>query len=362
MRIVHVLHSNGYGGAENHALVMMKGQRARGHEVMYAGRADSWLGQACQAEGLPVLHVRLAGLYDPISHLKLWWLVRRWRPDVVHGHLIRGSFYAGVAGHVHKRPLAMCTAHATTATKHMGHCAHIIAVSQAVQANLVKHGYPLTRTSVVYNGMPDGPSAPDRQALRRELGIEDDCFAVVNAGRFIRDKGQDLLVQAAMAQANPKVRIYLIGEPATDFGRTVQALPQSTERVRYLGYRNDVQRILPAFDAYALASRREAFPLSLVEAFAAGLPVAATTVGGVPEVVLHERTGLQVQPDDAPALARAIARISEDADLAQRMASAGRQYYAQHLTDATMVDRTLAVYARCLERLPRTSARTEPSQ
>ena len=350
MRIIHVLHSHGYGGAENHALIMMKGQRARGHDVMYAGRRDSWLGQACQAEGLPVTDLRMAGLFDLVSHVKLWRLVRTWQPDIIHGHLVRGSSYAGLAGHLNKRPLAISTAHATTAVKHMQRCAHIIAVSRAVQDNLSRHGYPLGKTSVVYNGMPDGPDA-DRQALRRELGIQDNCFAVVNAGRFIRDKGQDLLVHAAMAQADPNVRLYLIGDPATDFGRAVKALPQSTDRVHYLGYRKDVQRILPAFDAYALASRREAFPLSLVEAFAARLPVAATTVGGVPEVILHEETGLQVPPDDAPALAQAITRLSQDAGLSTRLADAGRAYYAQHLTDAIMVDNTLALYARCLTSL-----------
>jgi len=350
MRIIHVLHSHGYGGAENHALIMMRGQRARGHDVMYAGRRDSWLGQACQAEGLAVTDLRMAGLFDPVSHVKLWHLVRTWQPDIIHGHLIRGSSYAGLAGHLNKRPLAISTAHATTAVKHMQRCAHIIAVSGAVRDNLTRHGYPQDKTSVIYNGMPDGP-AVDRQALRRELGIDDDCFAIVNAGRFIRDKGQDLLVQAAMAQTDPKVRLYLIGDVATDFGRTVKALPQRADRVHYLGYRKDVQRILPAFDAYALASRREALGLSLIEAFAARLPVVATTVGGVPELVRHEQTGLQVPSDDAPALAQAITRLSQDAALATRLADAGRAFYAQHLTDTIMVDNTLALYARCLTSL-----------
>lgn len=225
MRIVHVLHSHGYGGAESHALLLMRGQRAAGHEVILAGPSDSWLARACQAEAIPVHHLAMHGLYDPVSHWRLRRLVRQWRPDVLHGHLIRGAYYAGLAGHTSPRrgrPVAICTAHATTARKHMGHCAHIIAVSEAVRQNLLRHGYDAGRITTIYNGVPDVPSG-DRHALRRELGIAEGAFAVANAGRFVPDKGQDLLVRA-LAQCPPQVHLYLIGAPDTPYGEQVRAL------------------------------------------------------------------------------------------------------------------------------------------
>lgn len=354
MRIVHVLHSHGYGGAENHALMMMKGQRAAGHDVLFAGPLDSWLGRACASEGIEAVHVPMHGLYDIWSHWKLGRTVAQWRADIVHGHLIRGAMYAGRAGHAQRRPLAVCTAHATTAKTHMQRCGHIIAVSGAVKDNLVRAGYVADRISVVHNGVPDGPAPLDadaRAALRAELGIPSGGFAVVNAGRFIHDKGQDLLINA-LVQTPPDVHLFLVGDPATPFGEHVREQlrqqPQDAARVHLLGYRSDVQRILPAFDAYALSSRREALPLSLVEAFAARLPVVATTVGGVPEIVLEGQTGLQVPPDDAPALGRALARLHGEAGLAAHLAQAGRQHYEQHLTADAMVAQTLAIYQRCL--------------
>src|SRR5690606_31602406 len=130
-------------------------------------------------------------------------------------------------------------------------------------------------------------------------------------GRFIRDKGQDLLVQAWSQVADPRLHLYLIGDPANQFGRDVQNLPQDHDRIHYLGYRNDVQRILPAFDAYALSSRREALGLSVIEAFAAGLPVIATAVGGVPEIVVPDQTGWLVPPENPVALADAIVRLAQ---------------------------------------------------
>lgn len=369
MRIVHVLHSHGYGGAENHVMMMMQGQRAAGHAVMFAGPLDSWLGKACADAGIEAAHIPMHGLYDPWSHWQLGRLVQRWQPDIVHGHLIREAAYAGRAGHTQRKPLAVCTAHATTAKTHMQRCAHIVAVSDAVKRNLVAAGYAAPRISVVHNGVPDafgGPwqhtpesRAAHRADLRKELGIPEGVFAVVNAGRFIHDKGQDLLLQALQhtpGDAHQGVHVYLIGDPATEFGAHFEQMRQAlretqahaADRIHLLGYRQDVQRILPAFDAYALSSRREALPLSLVEAFAARLPVIATTVGGVPEIVLHERTGLQVPPDDATALGLAMARLHGDADLAERLATSGRQHYEQHLTAEHMVASTLDVYAQAL--------------
>lgn len=369
MRIVHVLHSHGYGGAENHVMMMMQGQRAAGHAVMFAGPLDSWLGKACADAGIEATHIPMHGLYDPWSHWQLGRLVKRWQPDIVHGHLIRGAAYAGRAGHMQRKPLAVCTAHATTAKTHMQRCAQIVAVSDAVKRNLVAAGYAAERISVVHNGVPDGPhgtsqGTPDeltaqRVGLRRELGIPDGVFAVAHAGRFVRDKGQDLLVQAMLqtqGDAQTGAHLYLMGDPGTEFGAQLQQTLQKlrdtdvhvVERIHLLGYRQDVQRLLPAFDMFALASRREAISLSVIEAFAAHLPVVATAVGGVPEIVLHEDTGLLVPSEDATALGQAMARLHGDVALAASLAASGRQRFEQHLTAERMVARTLDVYTHAL--------------
>lgn len=342
MRILHVLHSHGYGGAESHALVLLSALKDAGHEVMLAGPQDSWLAEQCQPRGIPLQHLRMSGLFDLWSHWQLRRLVKQWRPAVVHGHLIRGAFYAGWAAHARPGTLAICTAHATTAHKHMGRCDHIIAVSQAVKANLCQHGHPKQRVSVVYNGMPDSPTV-DRAAVRAALGIPADQFAVVNVGRFVRDKGQDIAVQA-MDHLPPAAHLYLIGQPDTAFGQEVQAQSSGSPRVHFLGYRNDVPHLLPAFDAYLSSSRREALGLSLVEGAAAGLPTVATRVGGVPEVVLDGRTGHLVPSNDAAALARGIQHLINQPEQGRHMGQAARAHYLQTFTVGCMLAGTLAVY------------------
>ena len=349
MRILHVLHSPGYGGAENHALVLMRAQQAAGHEVMFAGLPDCWLARQCTQHGIPTHGLRMAGLFDLVSHVRLRRLVRQWVPDIVHGHLVRGSYYAGWAAQARAGTTAISTAHATTAHKHMGRCRHIIAVSGAVQASLLAHGHPASQVSVVYNGMPDAPPA-DRQAIRQQLGIADDVFAVVNVGRFVRDKGQDLAVQALQSLPE-RAHLYLIGDPDTAFGREVRQLAGHSPRVHFLGYRADVPELLAGFDCYASTSRREALGLSLVEGAAAALPTVATAVGGVPEVVLDGHTGWLVPSEDTQALAQALQLVMDHPEQAHAMGQAARQHYLNTFTVDGMLARTLRVYEQARQRI-----------
>jgi len=343
LRVVHVLHSHGYGGAESHALILMRGLAALGHEVSYAGPADSWLAEQCARHGIPVDHLRMSGLFDLHSLVRLIRILRRRDAHIVHGHLIRGAHYAGQAARWAGRTRAIATAHATTARTHMRRCARIIAVSAAVQAALREYGYDDSTISLIHNGIPDIPPGPDRAELRRQLGIAPGEFALFNAGRFIRDKGQDLLVEA-IRRCPEHVRLYLAGDPNTPFGTEVVQRAGGDPRVRFLGYRADVPLLLRAFDAYIAGSRREALGLSLIEAAAAGLPIVAPAVGGIPEVVADRETGLLVAAGDPAALAAAVDALATDPALTARLGGNARQRYLDHFTDTQMVRRTAAIY------------------
>lgn len=345
MRIVHILHSHGYGGAESHVLIQIEGQRQRGHEVLFVGPLDSWMGEQCQQRQIPATHLRMTGLFDLPSHWRLRRLVRSWRPDVVHGHLVRASYYAGWAARGHRKLTAISTAHTTNALRHMERCRHIIADSGAIRQNLLTAGYPEDRVSVIFTGVPRAP-AYDRESIRADLGLRPDDIVVGHAGRFVRDKGQDLLVQAMAKVQHPHVKLLLIGDPQTEFGRHVQGLPQDRTRLTYLGYRSDVPRLLRALDIYIQPSRREGLPLAISEAFDAELPVIATTVGGMPEIVQHNRTGLLTPPECPEALATAIDSLARDRDRARALALSGKRLFEERLNDQVMVDATLALYDR----------------
>ena len=346
MRIIHILHSHGYGGAEQHVVILMRGQMARGHDVCFVGPLDSWLGKACQQHGIPCKHLTMTGLFDLASHWRLRQFVRQFQADVVHGHLIRGAWYAGWAvgrGGAAGRPLAVASAHTTNALKHMGRCDHIIADSAAIRDRLLNHGYASNGVSVIYTGVPPAP-AVSRQTVRDELGLHDDDIVIGHAGRFVKDKGQDVLVRALASCHHPRLKLVLIGDPQTAYGRHVQGLAPASDRVRYLGYRSDVPRLLRALDLYVQPSRREGLPLAISEAFDAGLPVVATAVGGMPEVVQHRLTGMLVRSQDPALMAEAIDELAGDPALAKRLGQQAQAFYQGNLTDAVLVTRTLACY------------------
>jgi len=323
-------------------LTLMNGLRERGHAVLYAGPADSWLADRCKSVGLPAHHLRMTGLYDVPSYLRLRRLCMDWNADIVHAHGVRGSQYSGLA---HGPAVPVCTAHATTARKHMGRCRRIIAVSDAVNSTLLQAGYDRRRVVLVHHGITD-EACESRVDLRKELGIGDEEFAVFNAGRFIRDKGQDVLVQAL--RQLPGVVLYLAGDNGTPFGLQVQRLAAGEPRIRFLGYRGDVRRLLPAFDAYISGSRREALGLSLLEAAAAGLPIIAPSVGGIPEIVRDGVNGMLTPSEDSDALAQAISILAGDPVQAASMGRASRQEYLARFTLADMISKTESVYSEVL--------------
>ncbi len=343
MRIIQVIRSMTFGGAENHVLSLSLGLRDRGHDVLVVGPAGSWISAQCAARQLPMECVPMRGVVDLFSYWKLHRLIQSWRADIVHAHQVRPSQYVGIAT-IGTDAIPVSTVHSTSSSKHMRRHQHLIAVADAVAENLVKHHYPREIITRVYNGVPDVIRG-ERVLLRQELNIPEEQFAVVLAGRFHRDKGQDLLVEIGR-QCPENVHIYFLGDTGTDFGHEVLAMADTHPRIHFLGYRNDVQRILPAFDLYAAPSRREAFSLALVEAAAAGLPVVGMNVGGIPEGVLDGRTGILVPLGDKPAFADAIQKLSFDKALSGQLGFQARQRYEKEFTIEHMLEQTEQVYQR----------------
>lgn len=346
MRIIQVIRSMTFGGAENHVLSLSLGLRERGHEVLVVAPAGSWINAQCRANSLPVETVPMRGVVDVFSYWKLHRLIQTWQADIVHAHQVRPSQYVGIAA-LGTLAVPVSTVHSTTSSKHMRRCRHLIAVADAVKANLVRHRYPEEKITRIYNGVPD-VARGERGLLRQELHIPEGQVAVVLAGRFHRDKGQDWLVH--IGQSCPgDIHFYFIGDTATPFGQEVVALAGRDARFHFLGYRSDVQRILPAFDLYAAPSRREAFSLALVEASAAQLPIVGVRVGGIPESVPDGETGLLVEAGDTAAFASAIRQLASDRGMREEMGRRARERYERLFTVEQMLAQTEQVYQRLLE-------------
>ena len=209
---------------------------------------------------------------------------------------------------------------------------------------------PARHLHVVYNGVDTRQFAPrtDAAAVRRELGLPADTFLIGSVGRLSADKGgQDSLVRAvaALRPAHPQIGLVLVGDGPLRAGLEALAgdLGLGPAAV-FTGQRADVARLLGALDVFVLPSLREALPIAVLEAMAMRVPVIATPVGGVPEVVQDGATGLLVPPGDAAALREALARLLADPALAARLAAAGQARVQAEFSLDRMVARVDHLY------------------
>jgi len=205
----------------------------------------------------------------------------------------------------------------------------VIAVSESVAQSIgSKWLRPGTKPEVVIHGIPTGRTDSDfnsRSRVRTELGVAPDTFVVGTVGNFTAKKDHATLLRAfaTLVASEPDSHLVMVGSGPleSETHRLAESLGVRNQ-TSFLGKRSDVPAILRALDAFTLSSRFEGLPIALLEAMAAGLPIAATNVGGIPEAITHEVTGLLVEGGDVESLAAALARLKDDTALSHRISSA----------------------------------------
>jgi L-malate glycosyltransferase len=231
----------------------------------------------------------------------------------------------------------------------------VVGVSRQVVTPFIEDGIDPEYTRIIYNGIDFSRLRPKASAdFRRALGLPNDAVVVTSIGSLIRRKGQDVLLRAFSLLGAARERHLLVvgdGPEQAQLERLVVELGLKG-RVTFLGYSNDIGQICSASDVLALASRMESFGLVLAEAGYFGLPVVASAVGGIPEVVEDGVTGLLVPPEDPAALAAALARLIDDRDYRIRLGRAGRERVEVLFSVERMAENFHQAYER-LNRMPR---------
>ena len=213
---------------------------------------------------------------------------------------------------------------------------------------------PAAKVAVIPLGLElDDLLAMDRPSRewRTELGWTEDEFVVGFVGRIVPVKDVPTLLHAfaALVASVPQARLLLVGDG--ECREQMQSVTRSlglSELVRFAGWQLDLKRVYGAMDVVALTSRNEGTPVALIEALAAGRPVVATMVGGVPDVIQDGDTGLLVPPGDTDALAAALGRMAREPALRGRLAAAGRRSVADRFGRQRLVQDIDALYRRLL--------------
>jgi glycosyltransferase involved in cell wall biosynthesis len=195
--------------------------------------------------------------------------------------------------------------------------------------NLVRPAQIETVYCPIDLGSHESLSAEARREVRLSLGAADDTPLVGLVGNICPRKGHDILIRSlpALLKKHPKLRLAVVGNPFKDYATGFRKLADKLGvggAIDWTGFRRDIPQVMAALDVLAVPSRSEPFGLTAVEALAVGTPVVASRVGGLPETVDHEQTGLLIPPRHPRALAEAIDRLVSDADFHQRCSRAAR--------------------------------------
>jgi glycosyltransferase involved in cell wall biosynthesis len=228
----------------------------------------------------------------------------------------------------------------------------VVGVSDHTSANLEKYEkIPTAKIETIPNGI-DGSAFDipvDRDAKRRELGIPGDAMIIGIAARLSPPKGVTHILRALpdIVARVPRVALIVAGEgPLEQDLRAETARLGLGDHVKFVGPRADMPELLKLFDLYVLPSVSEGLPMVLLEAMAAGCPIVATSVGGVPSAIEDGVNGLLVPPQNPAMLARAVVLALGDAALRRRLALAGKQAFAARFSAETMTRRYERLYRR----------------
>ena len=365
LSIVHVLSSFGMGGQERVALDLAVGQAGAGHRVLtisLAAPPDGPLAAEFRERGLDIQTVAKRLGRDPRLFLSLARLFRGRRADVVHTHNPQPLLFAGLpaklsrAGLVHtKHGVNPDSPRRLAMRRAAGRLVDVfVAVSQpTAEVAADRRECAPDRLRVVHNGIDLDRFAPDaeaRRAIRLELGIPADAFVVGTVGRLWPEKGHAYLIRSLAPVLGDRVHLIITGEGPERENLTAQiaGLPHP-HAVHLTGNRRDVPRLLAALDVFVLTSKSEGLPLVIPEAMAAGLPVVATRVGGIPQVVDEGVTGFLVPYGDEDALRGRLVGLDADRQLARQCGEMGRERSLDRYSSRRMVADYLALYRQVVD-------------
>jgi glycosyltransferase involved in cell wall biosynthesis len=356
LRLLFVVGNFVAGGAERHLLELWSRIDRRRFEVTIACfHRDGQFTAQVEALGWPIVELGLGRrVYDLRGIVGLARLIHatlQVRPDVIHGYLFGPNLFAVLAGRlcgvpaivVAKRNMDAFESPRQASLQRLAHrwATHVTAVSGAVADSVAAMGVPRERITVIPNGVDAErfavapPPRANGAAVVGSVGClapRKDYATLLDALALLRGRGRDF-------------RVELVGDGPERAALEAHAASLGlSDRVRFLGERPDVDRLLPTMDVFVLSSREEGIPNALLEAMAAGRPSVATAVGGTPEVMRDGETGWIVPPRSPERLAAALEQALDDPAEAARRGDNARRYAREVLSIDAMVRRHEAFY------------------
>lgn len=373
MRVAHIIKVTRISGAERHLLVLLEALRQRGvdaHLLMLVedGKPMADMAREAQARGIPLRALTIQRDINPSLVFKLRRALREIAPDIAHSHLIHGDLYGLCAAKLAGIGVVISSRHNDDQFRHHPVWRRIspwlwratsggIAISAAIKDFMIQvEGAPSEKIRVARYGLQetwvaDAELRAARQRLTAELRLDEDALLLGIVCRLVEQKGIAYALRAfqRMRARFPTAHLIIAGDG--ELRSELEALAAElgiSAHVHWLGWRSDAATMIGAFDALLLPSLWEGFGLVLLEAMARRVPVIASRVSAIPEVVVHGETGLLVAPRDVDALAAAMTRLLADHALRQHMGLLGAARLEERFSVERMARKTIAVYESSL--------------
>jgi glycosyltransferase involved in cell wall biosynthesis len=361
IRVIHLVEDLRVGGQEKVLATIVASLNPYQFDVQVwcltrSGEVGQWL----ERSGIAVHTLHLWSYHRPLNVVRLAWRLRRSRVDLLHTHGgFAGTFgrlaailagLRGVVAHVHTTDFSLKRRHILIQRFLARFTRHVICISDAVRhfAETVEC-IPAAKTCVIYNGVDrfDEDVRPKEES-RRVWGFGPEDCVLASVGALVANKGHRILIDAMrlLAPQFPALRLLIVGDGPlrTKLEEKVRRLNLS-KNIRFTGILQDVHSVLAVADIFVLPTLyREGLSLAILEAMQRGLPVISTWIGGIPEAVAHNHSGLLVPAGDVRAFGDAIAQLVADNRRRRSMGEAGRKRFEERFTAERMVAQIESLY------------------
>lgn len=358
LKILHLDTGRELRGGQQQILILAKELEKRGHQQTIACRAGSFLEARANQEGIATLGLPLRGAQVLLSIVALRRTLRSERFQIIHAHDGRGQTISWLASAglpvrriASRRVTFIPRGRTLHRLKYNRGCHGVIAVSEFIRGLLIRSGISPSKIAVIPDGIYFPAKLPDtdeRKQIRANFGFGEADFVIGHAGAFTPEKGQEIALQAfkLLEQRLPQARLLLAGE-----GPLLRVLRQEwgSRKVCFLGYVDDLCSFMNCLDLFIMPSLSEGLGSSALIAMAHGVPVIASRVGGLPEIVDEGKTGWLTEPGSAAGLAERMAAAAADRRLLERAGFAAREK-AWGFTSDIMAARTEDFYESVMKR------------
>lgn len=363
MSLFHIDAGKEWRGGQRQAFFLAGELRKRGYSFQFVVQPGSPLHLRADEAGLPVLPLRIRSDLDIISVVKLARKMRRWRCRLVHCHDAHSAAVGSAAASLAGVPLRVISRRVSfplkknifSRRKYTKKIDAIIAISESVKKTLIEAGIPPGTIETIPSGIDLSPyeERVSKDHLRRELHLAAEDFLVGTIGHLSEDKSHETFIRAAgiLRKRAPRIKLIIAGK-----GPLEKELKRTAEKIQvegsvfFLGFRGDVPQILSSLDVFVLPSLQEGLGSIILDAMASRLPVVASNVGGIPEVVVNRETGILVPADDPDSLAEAVLRLYENRDMARKFGARGREIVRQNYSVESMAERVIQLYDKLAEK------------